>query len=45
VVEQRASARNSSSDKPRVSITSNRPLEVELIWPGGSELISAGPSA
>jgi hypothetical protein len=45
VVELRASARNSSSDKPRVSITSNRPLEVELIWPGGSELISAGPSA
>ncbi|HEY6081364.1 MAG TPA: trehalase family glycosidase, partial [Polyangiaceae bacterium] len=44
LAELRAEARADPMSRPRVSIESNRPLEVELVWPGGSELIVVGPS-
>ncbi len=42
LVELRVEARTSSQEKPRVTISSNRPLEVELSWPGGAELLQVG---
>ncbi len=43
VLDVRAAARTDPSEKPRVTATSNVPLELELIWPGGSELLQVGP--
>jgi glycogen debranching enzyme len=42
-VDLRVEARPDASTKPSVTITSNQPLEVELIWAGGSEVLRAGP--
>jgi hypothetical protein len=43
--ELRVEARSDVNQRPNVHITANQPLEVELVWPGGSELVTAGPGA
>jgi Trehalase len=45
LVDLRVQARASSSDRPQVTITANQPLEVELHWGSGSELLRVGPGA
>ena len=35
-------ARASLRERPRVVISANQPLEVELSWAGGSELLRVG---
>jgi hypothetical protein len=45
LAELRVEARADASQRPRVTITSNQPLEVELIWLGGSEIVRAGPGS
>jgi hypothetical protein len=42
-VDLRVEARSNAQQRPVVTINANRPLEVELIWAGGSELLRAGP--
>jgi hypothetical protein len=36
-----AKSRSSASDTPEVTITSNKPMKIELRWQGGSKLIDA----
>jgi hypothetical protein len=42
-VDLRVEARADKNEKPRVTVTSNQPLEVELVWAGGSEILRVGP--
>ena len=43
LAELRVFARADVKEKPRVTVTANQPLEVELIWAGGSETLRVGP--
>jgi glycogen debranching enzyme len=42
-VDLQVDARTSVNATPNVTITSNRPLSVELIWAGGSRELTVGP--
>lgn len=43
LADLRVEARALPTDRPKVTISANQPLEVELVWPGGSEILRAGP--
>jgi hypothetical protein len=43
LADLRVEARDEPSERPRVTINATHPLEVELIWSGGSEVLRAGP--
>jgi Trehalase len=45
MVDLKVEARTAVGERPRVSVTANQPLEVELIWHGGSLVVPAGPTA
>lgn len=45
LVDLRIAARKDVTERPDVTVSANRPLEVELIWPGGTDLLRAGPAA
>jgi hypothetical protein len=42
LLDLRVEARSSVTERPRVTLSSNQPLEVELLWPGGSEIVRVG---
>jgi hypothetical protein len=43
MAELRVEARIDAAERPHVTVTANEPLEVELIWSGGSEITRVGP--
>ena len=43
LADLRVEARSDPMQRPQVTISANQPLEVELVWAGGSELLRAGP--
>jgi hypothetical protein len=42
LLELRVAARNDVSERPHVTLVANQPLEVELSWAGGSEVLTVG---
>jgi hypothetical protein len=44
LAELKVEARTDATQRPQVTVTATRPLEVELIWPGGTELLRVGPA-
>ena len=43
LVDLRVEARSDPTQRPVVTISANQPLEVELVWAGGREVMRAGP--
>jgi hypothetical protein len=44
LAELRVQARTDAAQRPRFTISANQPLEVEVVWAGGSEVTRVGPS-
>ena len=44
LADLRVEARDEASERPRVTVSANQPLEIELLWPGGSQVLRVGPA-
>jgi len=44
LAELRVEARTDLAQRPRVTVSANQPLELDLVWAGGSESMRVGPA-